>query len=733
MVPGLHRPRDFQELANRAIKKCDELQALLEDSIGLSPPQKLEVLDKISNQVCSVIDAAEACRNLHSDDEYRAAAEETFSKLSGYINSLNANWDIYKNLKVIVSNDDIRKSLTVEEELLAIDMFDELEVEGIHIKDPDKKESLAEYQNRIMQLESEYMHNVYDCANSIGHVYNLGPLSPLQYEYVRKWLSAQGIQQDAVNSSKRTVRMCSNPKISSMMLKLIDDEDLRKEIWRRSHRQPEQNITLLGDLITTRHSISRLLNFKSYAHKSLTRHVLKNPRRVQEILQQATQGLAEQAETEADLLRAVKKTVKESCEQSGPKKTKKNRIYASNAKDGRGSEDEPIEELYPWDEGFLTNSYKSLSSSEKASNADDPDAEELGKYLTLDSCMNGLRHVCARVFGINMKRVNLCESEVWTSSQDLMKFCLIDSEGKNLGYIYFDFFSRPNKFTGAAHFTIRCGCSNSIEPSSDLPSKSLEPQLPVIALVFNFPKGASLSIPALEALYHEMGHALHSLLSRTKFQHLSGARGSADFVEVPSHLFEHFARNATVIQSWARKESDVDHYQLCDTSDTLPGAAPPLDLIEKAIATRTLFAATEAQTQLLYALADQYAFGPDIIKDYEDRLKKDPSKQSELIYTLLEEYVDSIKSGLQLSPTLSVEFLRHTHLLHYAGAYYSYLFARMYAAQIWYSQFENNPLSRSSGEKLWTEMLQFGSSRPPAKLLEELAGPLDPSYYLKSL
>lgn len=36
----------------------------------------------------------------------------------------------------------------------------------------------------------------------------------------------------------------------------------------------------------------------------------------------------------------------------------------------------------------------------------------------------------------------------------------------------------------------------------------------------------------VETLHHEWGHALHSLLSQTTFQHLSGTRGGPDYIEV---------------------------------------------------------------------------------------------------------------------------------------------------------------------------------------------------------
>ena len=85
--------------------------------------------------------------------------------------------------------------------------------------------------------------------------------------------------------------------------------------------------------------------------------------------------------------------------------------------------------------------------------------------------------------------------------------------------------------------------------------------------------------------------------------------------------------------------------------------------------------------------------------------------------------------------------LAHSHTINYAGGYYTYLYAKLWSAQIWCNLFDKNPLSRDSGVYLWDNLLVHGAAKDPLTMLESLGSgphgdgkpiPLGIHYYIQN-
>jgi Zn-dependent oligopeptidase len=89
---------------------------------------------------------------------------------------------------------------------------------------------------------------------------------------------------------------------------------------------------LSGALIIARQKLARLLSFDSFSHKTLSRKVITTPQQVQALLHETARCVSHQANTEGDLLRAVKTSLLElQCATTGGHsftRKKKNRIYS---------------------------------------------------------------------------------------------------------------------------------------------------------------------------------------------------------------------------------------------------------------------------------------------------------------------------------------------------------------------------------------------------------------------
>ena len=160
-IPGLHYPSDFVTIAQLAVTKCRSMRSdLVASSENLSALRILYALDQISNEVCSVIDAAEFCRCVHSNKEWRDSASQAFVIIGDYISELNTDVGLYNCLELVSKAVECSEfSFTEEQKRMVKLLKAEFERDGIHLPESERSQ-LAELHQQISGLESMFTHNI---------------------------------------------------------------------------------------------------------------------------------------------------------------------------------------------------------------------------------------------------------------------------------------------------------------------------------------------------------------------------------------------------------------------------------------------------------------------------------------------------------------------------------------------------------------------------------------------
>jgi intermediate peptidase len=290
--------------------------------------------------------------------------------------------------------------------------------------------------------------------------------------------------------------------------------------------------------------------------------------------------------------------------------------------------------------------------------------------------------------------------ETWHS--DVIKLKVKDKKSKEvLGFIYCDFFERPGKPHQDCHFTIQGGC--------ELPDGSYQSPVVVLMLSLSKPSFASPSLLTphqVDNLYHEMGHAMHSMLARTPYQHITGTRCSTDLAEVPSILMEYFASDPRVLSQFAK------HY--------VTNQPIPKDLLETWVDSKRVFNASDTQLQVFYAILDQMYHG--------ERPLMGKSNTTQVLEEIQNQFY-----GLSYVEKTSWQ-LRFGHLVGYGAKYYSYLVSRAVAHSIWHKLFVKDPLLPSAGSTYREQVLSWGGGKPPREIVENvLQREVTPSYLADSV
>ncbi len=343
---------------------------------------------------------------------------------------------------------------------------------------------------------------------------------------------------------------------------------------------------------------------------------------------------------------------------------------------------DPEAQLNPWDQSF----YNDRLLKEKYA----VDQEKVREYFSVANVIDGLFSVTEELYGLEYREITETAAEqgytMW--HEDVQLFEVWDQASKEmLGQFYLDLYPRPNKYNHAAQFSL---LSRKRWPDGSL-------QKPLVALVCNFSKPtadrpALLPHSEVRTFFHEFGHCLHSILTSAETTQFSGTRVARDFVEAPSQMFENWVWDAEVLKRFAK------HYE---TGEVLPA-----ELLEGMLAARNLGSGMSNQAQVFLGSLDlAYHTAPG--GEVDSVAVGNEIYERETLYRSTPETYFHAAFG---------------HLIGYQAGYYSYLWSKVFAQDMFGRFKEHGMLNAEAGSYYRNKILAPGGTRDAKELLLDYLG-----------
>lgn len=611
----------------KADKKLDAIAALDTDAITFE--NSIAALDDAFYEVLNVSDRIDVIRESHQDKAMRDKALEVSKKIQTWYVAAGFREDVYKT---VAAYEDTRPELEGEEAMLLKETIRDYRRNGMALP-KDKRDQLQKLKTDLNNMGLEFATNITDAKATV--------------EFTAEDLA--GLPEDFLNNKElKTEKGTYNIKANvtwqylAVMQDATNEETRKKLVTVRSNRAREKNIPLFINMLKTRAQIAELLGYDNWADYRIEPKMAKSAKTAFDFETRLVEGLEPKFKAEMALLQKLK------AEETA----------------------NPDAEIKLWDMRYYKNKLKKTRYQ--------VDTEKLKVYFELDNVLSGMFDIFEEIFRLNIEAIE--PGYKWVD--DLRLYAVTDAEtGDPLGLIYMDLFPRENKYGHFAQFGVTTGKLLS----------SGEYQRPVVALICNFPpatedKPSLLKHSDVETLFHEFGHALHSVLTQTRYASFSGTSVPRDFVEAPSQMLENWIWDKSVLDRFA-----VDYRD--------PSKKIPADTLGKMEQARLATIGTWYRRQLSFGMLDLKLHMSTNGKDFENFV----------------DVSNEIMTDVYLEPPSSTAFVASFGHLGggYDAGYYGYAWAEAISADM-ASVFEKSPgglMDKDVGMRLREEIYAKGGSR----------------------
>jgi thimet oligopeptidase len=547
--------------------------------------------------------------------------------------------DVYAAVKAYAAT---KPQLTGEDKKLFDDTLRDYRRAGLDLPKAQRDE-VEKLRKELTALETDFQNNVTKATKSLK--FTKAELEGVPEEF---------LAQKGIKTGPDEYTLKANITFhAAMVAENAKREETRKKFsLARNNLAREENLPLLQKILVLRDEIAHQLGYASYADYATETRMVKNAATAINFEEKLKTGLQPKFDAELEEFRQMK--IQETGDTNSTINT--------------------------WDTAYYGDQLKKTKYN--------VDAEQLRVYFPMDRVIEGLFAIYQQIFGLKFERV--APPYKWVG--DLQCYTVSDAKtGEPLGIFYLDMFPREGKYNHFAQFGIIEG--------KQLPGGKY--QRPVCVLVCNFPppqpdKPSLMSHQEVVTVFHEFGHAMHTILTRAKYSRFSGTSVPLDFVEAPSQMLENWPWDKKVLDSFAADYRD-------------PNKKIPPEILDQLKASRLATEGTAYRRQLSFGLMD-LALHTQIHGTNADDVLPLSNK---------------VLSDVALPVPPDTAFVAYFgHIIGYGAGYYGYAWADSIAADM-ATVFENAPdgfFDKTAGMRMRNEIYAVGDSRDINVSIEDFLG-----------
>jgi len=620
-----------------------EIDAIINNADALTFENTIEALEKTGQFLTKVENVFYNLSGSIATDTLDQIARDYEPLSTKHRDDIILNVSLFEKIKAVHNTID-KNTLTVEQNTLLEKTYKDFVRNGANL-DESQKAELRQVNEELSLLTLEFGQNVRKENNTWTLVLDSEDDLTGLSESIKA--AAADIAEEKGHVGKWVITLDKPSWIP--FLQYSERRDLRELVLtaymnRGNNNDETDNKNRIKKIVNLRIKRANLLGYDSHSEYVLERNMAKNSENVYSLLQQLWEPALNRAKAEATEYQAM-------INQEG---------YDYN--------------LQPWDWWY----YSEKIRQEKYA----LDDNLLRPYFEVNNVVNGVFSVTNKLYGLIIKE----RTDIPVYHEDVKTYEVQEADGTHIGIFYTDYHPRKGKDVGAWSSTFRS--------QSNRTGNWINP---VVVNVGNFTKPtdtqpALLTMDEVETLFHEFGHALHSLLRNRIYTNQLIPR---DFVELPSQIMENWAVEPLVLKEYAL------HYE---TGEPIPD-----EIIEKLQNARLHNQGFEAVEYLAACLLDM-----------DWHILTNASEIDPL------EFEDNSLTAIGLIPEIESRY-RSTYFNHifswgYSSGYYSYIWAEVLDADAFNAFKQTDLFNQELAGKFRKYLLGLSGTDDTMKLYRQFRG-----------